>query len=189
MRLQERVDIDWAEISATALRPTLDKIRMVHQAALRVAQYAGIDEVEQPTLPDADKIDRQEGEGGLSSIAYQRPALNGLRRFVKSIAPEARISIVKGGALGKEYIRVSDEADEPEWVIADHDTSGNALFVWRRDRSPVDPDTAFATTKRTAEKIHRCVRIIHPAHMDQLPDEDIDAFYQGPVLDALTVAE
>ncbi len=173
--------------SADKRQENARRIRIVHEASCRAILLR---EVEEPTLPDHDTSEiprRGPGAGHQAKQSYSRGAKGALERLRDTLAPTAELTSTKGEDQDSAYFRLTeyDAAGNPIWAIADHNQSGNAIYIWRRDLSGTDPDTALATTRRKALG-HGCLRRYHPASMDTLAQEDIDSFYQDKVLETLT---
>ncbi|MEO5949672.1 MAG: hypothetical protein ABIP74_04670 [Candidatus Saccharimonas sp.] len=171
---------------AEARQSNAQKMHAMHGAPLRKLQ-----ETTAETLPYSDTDEEVSISWGDAAHpqrrSYTRCALAGLTRLKEALAPTAELTIVKDGNDKEDYFRLSEYDDEhqPTWVIAEHQQNGYALYIWRRDRSDTDPDTALATTRRDA-LAHGCLRIIHLSNMDTATRAEIDTFYQEKVADALT---
>jgi hypothetical protein len=162
------------------------KLHAMHGAPIRT-----LDEIDEATLPyhDNDNTAR-EREPQLPTRqrrTYGRNILIALDRLRSHIAPTAELTIIRGGSAREDYLRLTehDDAGDPVWALAEHEESGNALYIWRRDLSDTDLDTAFSTTRRAALG-HGCLRRCHPANMDKLSAEETDRFYLEQVLEMLT---
>ena len=161
------------------------KLHAMHGAPIRT-----LDEIDEATLPYHDDDTAREREPQLPTKqrrAYGRNVLIALDRLKSHIAPTAELTIIRGGSEREDYLRLTeyDAAGDPVWALAEHEESGNALYIWRRDLSDTDLDTALSTTRRAALG-HGCLRHYHPANMDTLSPEEIDRFYLEQVLEMLT---
>lgn len=84
---------------------------------------------------------------------------------------------------GTSYFRVTCPGES--FTIADSNDVGNAMLIHRDDISTVSADEALGKSKQHAIN-NGCLRIVHPANFHTLSDEELEAFYNEKVLDALT---
>lgn len=174
-------------LSPTQRAINTKRIHSIHGATIRERTYE-----DNPTLPYADTSvrlaieEKKETATRKSAAPYHRNVIGQLALFRENFAPTARLTINKQ-PNGNGYHRLTEyDADgNPLWVLADKPMSGNALYIWRRDSSDTDPDTALATTKNQAKK-HGCQAVVHPTGWDNLDKEAILDWHNNKVIEALT---
>ncbi|GEM_PF-1832133 len=191
------------------LRPLAERNRQYYMTMMKQVANASFIELENPTvavahpdvyeaatatLPLTDSRLREllsphtATEPRAESLSpAQRDTLTWLRTVRDALDPDAKITISSTGTMDKYFCLTGYESqtNEPDWRIAEHPEYGHATYLWRRDASPVSPDEALASTKRTARALG-CLSIAHPPSYSGNPEDTATLKHTDIVLDYLT---
>lgn len=147
--------------------------------------------VDTSTLPDKDARAPYAGDNTDTKTRLYAPPAEQERKawiswFRSQHAPDAPITIDKGPNAG-EYLRLTGKSPDgqPDWIIAEHLDYGHAAYIWRRDQSPVDAETALGTTKKNAIK-NLCARVVHPPGFDGTTNTEASERMELRLLEQLT---
>lgn len=151
----------------TAVAQIADACRRQRQLAA-MAFLAGVDTAQGITLPESDVAEyhpdspEKVDEPRRAAQRFERDGRAWLRLFRDTYAPGSRMQLVQDTHSQQKYYRLTayDETGSAEWAIAERDDNGNATYLWRRDLSQVDPDTAFSTTRGNARR-NGCIKVAH----------------------------